>query len=357
VKIPSLLKSLLLIHDSLSIPGFCKFVSKPQSAKINLDKGEIIPPTKEVSVETVAGDDTMLFDALIAEGYTAEDANKEINDFVQKISKELKENHRFLIDGFGTVYKGADETYSFKPLADVPLSADAISMKSVKVSVDDLKSSKQVKPVSKEKTTKEKEKKVKVKEIKEPKVKKEKTVKTKKEKDPNTKAKRVKVLKTTLIIVPIVAILVLIGFFYKPIFDKIKTVLPQKDTTEVVNDNKIDTIIPDNTNNNNNNSSDFGDDEEYRKFLDAKISSSANVYLGNNYKKFYIVVNSFQSEEYAENYRQQLRTNGYNPEIINGSNYYRVTIGSYNTVDNLVKDYNHYKSKFSNEIWVLVNRP
>ncbi len=347
MKIPSLIKNLLLLHEKFSIAGLGTFKTKPKSAEIDVKKGEIKPPSKEIFFDTEAHPtDTYLRDALLSEGYSEEDASKEIAEFVNEVKKGTDNKEKFKISDIGFFYKDEKGIIDFKYIKEDSLAEEAVGMDKVKMSANEVKGVKNL-PKKKEEPKDKTKKKTAAK------------TKQKKTKKPVDKKKRAKVMKTIFIVLPIIALLVLLGFFYKPIFKTVKSWIPEKssDTLEIVIDkdenNEKDTAK---SNNITDYTEDLGKDEEYRKLLDAKISNTANVYLGNNYKKFYIIVNSFQNKEYAENYAQQMRTKGYNPEILNGKEYFRVTIGGYNIADNLIEDYKHYENKFENDIWILVNR-
>lgn len=366
MKITSVLKNLLLLYGRVQIPELGVFITKDVSAKINADKGEIIPPSKEVSFENaISENDDVLKNALIATGITEDEANKQILYFVSSAKKAFNENKSYVIEDFGTLKKEADKIVFINNPEISSLSVDALGMKKVSISSDEMKA------ISETKNVKSKETKVKLKKQKTEKIPKIAAVKEPKTKKVVDKASRKKAIKSTLIVLPIIALLVVLGLFYQPIISKAKSIFAKskQDTTKNIVNNDVDTFtFTDNTNidtastnnvvvdNNQNYSDDFGNDVEYRKILDAQISNTAEVYLGNNYKKFYLIVNSYKQNSYAENYAQQLRAQGYNPEILKGTDYYRVSLSGYNTADNLLTDYDHYYNKFNGKIWILINK-
>ncbi|MBN2662965.1 MAG: SPOR domain-containing protein [Bacteroidales bacterium] len=365
MKITSVLKNLLLLHGRVEIPELGAFIAKEVSAKVDADKGEIAPPSKELFFDiSDPKKDDVLKNALIAAGSTEDEADKQISDFVNSAKNAFNENKSFVIEDLGSLKKDADNIIFIHSPEASSLSVDAIGMKKVTISSDEMKA------ISENKNIKTKEEKIKTKIAKKQKTPKIAALKEPKAKKVVDKAKRKKAIKSTLIVLPIIALLVFLGLFYQPIISKAKSIFAKntQDTTKNIVNNDVDTLtFTDNTNidtasdntviiDDNDYSDDFGNDVEYRKILDAHIPNTAEVYLGNNYKKFYLIVNSYKQNSYAENYAQQLRAQGYNPEILNGTDYYRVSLNGYNTADNLLVDYDHYYNKFSGKIWVLINK-
>ena len=359
MKTISVLKNLLLLHDRVEIPEIGAFIAKEKSAKIDANKNEIIPPGKELLFDSSSPQkDDLIKNSIIALGASEEEANKQITEFMKSINDKLNNNKDFEIENLGRLKKEGNKIVFIEAENSPSLNIDALGMKKVAVSTDiinKIKETQEIKPVEKKKRKeKKKEKPTKVAIVKKP-----------KEKKTVNKAKRKKTMKAIFFTLPIIALFILIGFFHKPIISQAKSLFAKNttDTTQtVVDNNDIDTTttFTDNTNTNNTNtddhSDDFGNDVEYRKILDADIPNTAEVYLGNNYKKFYLIVNSYKQNDYAENYAQQLRNQGYSPEILNGTEYYRVSLGGYNTAENLIEKYHHYYDKFNGDVWILINK-
>ncbi|MBN2891778.1 MAG: SPOR domain-containing protein [Bacteroidales bacterium] len=354
MKIQSLIKALLISNEQLVIPNFGSFVSKHKSAEIDEKTGEITPPTKEIVFDqTLTLDDGTLRGELIGQGLTLEEANKEIDFLVKSINDKLESKTNYEIPELGFLSKNDKGEIFFTTTAKESLLPGNIGLSSISFNQADLNKVTVTKEKPKKEKTKSEKKDKEITAIEKPK--KEKTEKPKKDKQKSKKA-----VKALLIILPIVAILVLGWIFKDPIIEKGKEIFASnKDTTNTENIVNIDTNKVVNNNNNSNNSNidnELGNDEEYRKLLDSKISSTADVFLGNSFKKFYIIVGSFSMKDNANKYKNELKNQGYDATVINGSEFYRVAIGGYDTADSLIEDYNKIKNKHGDNIWILINR-
>lgn len=339
MKIQTLIKSLLIANDKLSIPELGNFVSKNKSAEIDEKTGSITPPTKEISFdETQKNDDGVLYNALIAHKRTKEEAKKELEYLKTTILKKTKSKGKYEIPELGFFINNDKGELIFKTTSTDSLLPENIGLTSVNFNSNEL---------NKNKTTKEKTKKQKTTSSQPP--------KTKKAKD---KQKSKKVMKGFLIALPIIAIIALLGIFHKPIIEKGKELFSStKDTTETHNIANVDTSKIKNVNNNvdNNTPDELGNDKEYLKLLNSKITNTADINLGTEYKKFYIIVGSFSMKENANKYKNELKAQNYDASVISGD-HFRVAIGGYNTADNLIAKYNSIKSKYGNNVWILINR-
>ena len=340
MEISKLLQKLFLTQDSVSIGSFGTLRTKEISAQI---KGnEILPPTKKISFHSKIEENVpSLKSILIQEGLTEADAQKQIDEFVSNIKKTTDKGEKYEIKDFGYFYKDEKGFLQFECVEDFNLHTEALGLTSVKMTQTESSNRKK-----KEKKKKNKEK------VTADNVKLTNAVKKTKEKKPKDKEKKKKLTKSLLIALPIILIVVLIGIFHQPIIEKSKNIFKKSSKENVTkNDNNVrnDTNVADVN-------PQLGNDEEYKKLLDAHISNMADVYIGDNYKKFYIIVGSYSIQQNADDFAKQLKNMGYSPQIINGPTYYRVSVGAYNTADNLIKDYKQFSSKFNTKTWILVNR-
>lgn len=382
MEITSIIKNLFLTSDNFSVTGLGTFIAKPKSATIDQKTGQITPPTKEIVFDTrPEQNDTILRDALLNAGLTEEEASMKIAKFVDDVKKALSNNDNYQIPDVGFFYKNRQGLIEFTNISNTSLLPEAAGFNSITFNKSaENKQTKNTKvkkeKVPKVKKTKEpkipKEKRVKTPKEKaaiKPKVKKEKTLKektnktaiapkVKKEKTPEEKAKSKKLTRNFLFIVPTVIIIALLAVFYKPILNEGKKLFSSnKDTTiDQINTPIIDATTNDTNNSNLNNQ--LGNDDEYKKILNSNITNTAEVNLGADYKKFYIIVGSFSTNQNAEQYAKQLRNLGYSPVIIDGTDqrYYRVALGSYDTANNLINDYTDFSNKYGKELWVLINK-
>lgn len=366
MEITSIIKNLFLTSDNFSVTGLGTFIAKPKSATIDQKTGEITPPTKEIVFDTrPEQNDTILRDALLDAGVSEEEASMKIAEFVDNVKKALSNNDNYQIPDVGFFYKNRQGLIEFSNITTTSLLPEAAGFNSIT-----LNKSVENKQTKTTKVTKEKE--PKVKKTKEPKKLKEKTVKTpkekveklakqpkvKREKTPEEKEKSKKSTRNLLFIIPILIIIALLAVFYKPIINEGKKLfsLNNDSTVEQINNPITDSNTNDTNNSNLNNQ--LGNDNEYKKILNSNITNTAEVNLGATYKKFYIIVGSFSTNQNAEQYAKQLRNLGYSPVIIDGADqrYYRVALGSYDSADKLIKDYTDFSNKYGKELWVLINK-
>ncbi len=364
MKIPSLIRTLLLTNESFSITGLGKFTTKQIPAQIKQSSGEIIPPTKKVSFDPDAKqNDSVISNALINQGLTAEEASIEIAKFVDEVKNAIKNNSTYKIEDLGYFYKDKDDKIRFMYTSKKSLSPDALGFETVFVENKTKKPQKskttKIKKTKKEKPQKQKSTKKSTQKQQSTKIPTLPKVNTKKKTKSKEKSK--KLFKTTLISIIIIIIVTVIGIFYKPILDFGKKFInTNADTTnQIIQTTKQNrTNLDTNNNTNNKLQSELGNDTEYKKLLDENIKNMANVYLGSNYKKFYLIVGSFRQKQNAQQYANQIRNLGITPFILDGEQhqYYRVSIGSYNKADKLIKAYKQFGSKYGKEIWILVNK-
>lgn len=381
MKLITVLQRILILKDTAYISGLGTFIAKYKPAEFDKNTNSFSPPTKEIIFDTeYNSNDINVNEALLAEGLNPEQISNEIASFVESV-KDLKDAEKFEIEGLGYFYK-QNEKILFKNESNYSLDINNYGFEKIKVSanINSRNQKEPLKEIKKETVTKEKvqlketnkeinkvaeKEKVSEKETKQKQevpVKEEKVVeKAEIKKENNTLKAEIKPTADTnkkkfniaYVLIPFVVVLIIaLGFIYrKPIISLFSNKKNTKDTTQIT---KVDTIKH-NTNDNNYNEL-LGNNEEYKKILNSKIKNTANVYLGTNYKFFYIIANSFSSKENADNFAQQLRQKGFNPEIIDGNKYFRVTLGGYDYADDLIKDYNHLKNNFGKDIWILINK-
>ncbi len=87
------------------------------------------------------------------------------------------------------------------------------------------------------------------------------------------------------------------------------------------------------------------------------IKIKAHIALGPGYKKYYLIVGSFVKKENAENFKQQLRKEGFPALVLSfGPQRHRVSIGGHNDPQQVIKAYKQYTTKHPGKgIWLLIN--
>jgi len=337
MKPEDILRETIINKETVSLPGLGVFLKKYIDAKYDSDSKQIIPPHYEIFFDKSSKSNDINFDqALFSYGFKTEQIADIIAKFIDDI-KKLSHQEKLEISDIG-YFTNINGEITF--ISNNSYSIDFNNFGFEPLKLNELKSSKKedFKEQPKEQTN-------------------EKRIKQKAQ-NTNTNTTKNEIINNKqkikinwiYVIFPII-ILSIVSLIYFTNSYKFLTNLKffKKDTKS----NKTSIVI-DSTKNKV--KDEFILDEDIKKILNAKIKNTANVYLGQQYKKYYIVCNSFENVQNAENYAFQLRQKGYNTEIINGNKYYRVVIGSYDDVDLLIKEYNHFIEKLSKDIWILINK-
>ena len=266
--------------------------------------------------------------------------SEQIEFLKNSIIAKLNSNEKYQIEDFGYLSKDETGKIIFTQTATDFLMPDSVGLTNVTFNSDELNQNSQ----HKDKNKKVREKKQRIKKTKS---------------DNKTMSGSGKFLKVLVVVLPILA-LCFVGWYYQePIIAKGKEFIQKmkKDKKEdiVVDDNK--NLVDSNQNQNQNqNQNIFDKDEEYRKILDAKLTGTQEIKLGDNFKKFYIIVGSYKDEVNAQKSFEDLKRQGYDAVILKGNGLNRVSIGGYDKADDFINEYNRAKGKYGNGIWVLINR-
>ncbi len=331
MEIKTLIKNILISNNQVAIPKVGSFVAKYKSAKIN--KHEITPPTKEIFFDQkLKDDDGVIVEYLMGQGLSKADAEKELAAFSGAVKKQLDTNNKVNFEALGYLSKN-NKKIIFTPTTETSLLAENIGLGAVKVKKETNKGKAQAATatVPKDKTPKK------------------------------TEQKSKKKSKALFFIIPIAIILILLGVFYKPILSKInqadestqptETIAKAAEVTPAQPEETTVKPVDDEVN------AQLGNDEEYKKILNEKISSTAEVPIGNEYKKFYIIMGSFSREANALKLQKELKSEGNQKVIIiKGKDYYRVALDGYDKADPLIADYKKVTKRYENDIWILINK-
>ena len=86
------------------------------------------------------------------------------------------------------------------------------------------------------------------------------------------------------------------------------------------------------------------------------VSNEPTYGYGND--KFYMVVGSFLSEQFANKYAKKIQEQGYQPQIIysNSLGFYRVSAKSYNDYKTAVNDIENFRNNVTPRAWVHVKK-
>jgi nucleoid DNA-binding protein len=125
-----LLRQLLRTHDRVSLPGLGAFVVDLTSAALVKGGRAMRPPSKQVvfsSAET--WNDGLLEQALAKDqGYTPEDAQKQMAAFSQKLIEQLAVEQRVELPELGVLRMAADKEWRFTPFETIDVDADSFGL-------------------------------------------------------------------------------------------------------------------------------------------------------------------------------------------------------------------------------------
>lgn len=353
----SIFKDVLLTNESITVPGFGTFETSYQSAQLDEKTGVIYPPTKLVKFNDSKKDDAdnklvnFLKDKV---GLSDEEAQKVIDEFVAQAIAKFADKAQLTIDEVGVLQKDEAGVVTLKSIPS-NLSIDNYGMDTVEVekveegqrvaAVADTSKGKQAnsssaksaKVVSTTKTTKT-------------------TTTTTKTTTSKEEKKKGGIGKWLIWVLLLVAILTALFFIFKDkIMEKIngkkdapiETVkATESPDVEVVDIEKPETVDIKETN---------PTQSDLDILAQAGFNNVSPQYLGNKYKKYYLVGGSFRDKQNANQRKRLLNA----PEILKaeGSEYYRVIIVGSDNPQEIVDAYKASLDKgiLAEDMWLLKN--
>ena len=345
-----ILKDVLLVQDNIVVPGFGTFETTYQSAQLDEKSGIIYPPTKLVSFNAVKTEDAnnVLLNYLKTNaGLDEETAKKTIDDFIAQTNEKLKAKSNVVIDEVGILYKDESDVVGLKSIPS-NLSIDNYGLEQVEVeavSPSQRAASSKGKTVT-TKTTTVKTTKTETKSVAAAAPKTESTPeKTEKKKDNK--------LKILLILLPILALLAILFFVFK---DKIFGNKAKEKPVEIENVQPSTPSTIDNSDEN------IPDQEVDQEDADGKILSDAGfrhvtpIYLGDEYKKYYLVAGSFTTKANAKKRKNELKAENIDSDILSIGTQHRVIVGQSDSAADIVEQYKNITSNHpALDYWLLKN--
>ena len=117
IDIPSHIEKLLFLHEALVIPGFGGFTATRTPATADFVGGTVSSPSKTLSFsENLTIDDGILItDITLTHGISTEDAQRVVEEFVQKMQSLLSQREIVTLPGVGRLYKNYVQKIQFLP--------------------------------------------------------------------------------------------------------------------------------------------------------------------------------------------------------------------------------------------------
>lgn len=116
MKTEELIGDLLLQHSCVIIPSFGGFVTKRIGAKVDIDSGKMLPPSKSIlfNIQLVQNDGLLINEIAQRKSISYDNANEQVNSEVLQWKEDLKIGKRIEIDKVGTLFLDAEKNLCFE---------------------------------------------------------------------------------------------------------------------------------------------------------------------------------------------------------------------------------------------------
>lgn len=108
---------LLYEHDCVIIPGFGGFVANYKPAQIDYDRNFFAPPSKDIgfNARLTHNDGLLVSEVSRTTGLGYPVARKNVDDFVQDLNRKLHKGKKILLDNLGTFFLDKEKNLQFEP--------------------------------------------------------------------------------------------------------------------------------------------------------------------------------------------------------------------------------------------------
>jgi nucleoid DNA-binding protein len=116
ILVEEILSELLLQHSCVIIPQFGGFVAKQSSAKIDLERNIVIPPSKELlfNKHLISNDGLLINELASKSNCSFQDSENRVFQFVEEINSGLKNAKHFQLSKIGTFLLDAEGNINFE---------------------------------------------------------------------------------------------------------------------------------------------------------------------------------------------------------------------------------------------------
>ena len=107
---------LLLRHNCVIVPTFGGFVAEQLSAKIDYDKGVMVPPRKALlfNKQLISNDGLLINELAARKAISFDEASNDLSAIVSKWNHRLKSGERIELDRVGILFMDADQNLCFE---------------------------------------------------------------------------------------------------------------------------------------------------------------------------------------------------------------------------------------------------
>jgi nucleoid DNA-binding protein len=337
LNISKYIKELIIKNECIILSGFGGFETHYKPASIDDATGSIVPPSKQVVFRPdFTRDNGVLFNFVARkEGIGLDKAKAIIDDFIGDIVYKLDVAGTFILDGLGTFLKQADGRVIFNPLEKENFLVDSFGLSEISIADKD-------RPVAQPAAAAQ---------------------------PPQETGKR----RTAgiLLLVAVITMLLsgaIIVASKTGLFSKVGQLItgsemPDDETQEkIVFGRKKPQDFGDSINNGLGNKIDQSTDKEKALlYTEQKPEKPAKAEIPRivhpeGRKQYFIVAGSFQTENHAVDFSEQLNYRGFKPVIIRTDNgLYRVVLDTFEDITLALNGLENYKKKLNSEVWILRN--
>lgn len=334
MEINLIIRELLAKHNYISLPGIGSFTQKYEPAFPSADGKSFIPPKQIISFDTSRTFNDEAIENYLCEtqGISHAQASDLFKIFIDKLNYDLDNGTSRVFENVGVLIKNKKGKIKFEQAADIDAAVSTFGLKTLEV--ERVKSQKSGK----------------VKHQKEP---------TQIESGAVKKSSTPKVfigLSIVIVIAALVATFILIPEFrfWEQYSKADKTPIESKDNPlNKVDEKKVEIVKTDSAlvkkDSLNSKIEQNIDNKNVKKtalyYEEPKVQDS---------KTYYLIVGSFGKIENAQKLSDTFKQKGFNPEIIQGGNMFRVSIGKTTDKNKALSDFNKYRTDYPNQsIWIL----
>lgn len=111
------IKDLLYRHDCVILPGFGGFVANYKPAKVDYDRNIFSPPSKNISFNSqlTHNDGLLISDVSYSTGLAYLDAKRNVDGYIRELQSALEKGRKVVIDELGAFYYDKEKLLQFEP--------------------------------------------------------------------------------------------------------------------------------------------------------------------------------------------------------------------------------------------------
>ncbi len=111
------IQDLLYRHDCVILPGFGGFVANYKPAKVDYDRSIFLPPSKEISFNSQLqhNDGLLISDVSRSSGLAYIDSKRNVDEYIEDIKLRLEKGKKVVLDELGSFHFDKENLLQFEP--------------------------------------------------------------------------------------------------------------------------------------------------------------------------------------------------------------------------------------------------